>query len=126
VLTGKIPYAGRSEIAVLAAVLCRELHELPREFIPDDGDPGAATLWLLLLRCWQHNPDSRPKAVEVKTEVSHDLVCATWLSPRIRELEFLHREQRPLPSGVLSLIGGAKVPKADTFDRAIARISYGH
>ncbi|CUA74183.1 hypothetical protein RSOLAG22IIIB_11019 [Rhizoctonia solani] len=66
ILTGKLPYAEDSNMRVLANVFRGVLP--PRPAFDDTlwGQHTKDKLWGLLMRCWEHNPNLRPRATEVK------------------------------------------------------------
>ncbi|KAJ1305299.1 hypothetical protein OPQ81_000323 [Rhizoctonia solani] len=64
-LTGNIPHKDRPDMAVIHAVLVRQLHPArPLEQIPQS--PKGDELWGLLERCWSYEPKNRPKASDVR------------------------------------------------------------
>ncbi|KAG8793927.1 hypothetical protein FRC12_001151 [Ceratobasidium sp. 428] len=65
-MTGDVPYSGKTEMAVIPAVLLqKELPERPHQYIPSNSEHGE-TLWSLLKRCWAYEPRDRPSASQVK------------------------------------------------------------
>ncbi|KAG8725553.1 hypothetical protein FRC09_011280 [Ceratobasidium sp. 395] len=64
VMTGKVPYAGMKDMAVINAINSKQHPKRPEEHIPTSawGD----TLWLLLSRCWAFEPEARPSARNVQ------------------------------------------------------------
>ncbi|CAE6438560.1 unnamed protein product [Rhizoctonia solani] len=64
-ITGKSPFAGKKEMAVMLAVCIKqELPARPIDLIPPTSEHGER-LWQLLRKCWSHEAESRPSAVEV-------------------------------------------------------------
>ncbi|CUA71653.1 hypothetical protein RSOLAG22IIIB_04698 [Rhizoctonia solani] len=66
ILTGKLPYADDSDMRVLANVFRKVPPPRPRFDCIVGSEYIKAKLWRLLLRCWKHNPNSRPTATQVK------------------------------------------------------------
>ncbi|CAE6489522.1 unnamed protein product [Rhizoctonia solani] len=64
-ITGKSPFSGKKEMAVMLAVCFKqELPARPIYLIPPTSEHGER-LWQLLCKCWSHEVESRPSAVEV-------------------------------------------------------------
>ncbi|KAG8714120.1 hypothetical protein FRC08_012335 [Ceratobasidium sp. 394] len=64
-ITGKIPFSGKVEQAVLATVMLGKIPERPEEL--DLMDRGKSdVLWKAMSRCWSHEPAERPSAFEVR------------------------------------------------------------
>ncbi|KAG8724898.1 hypothetical protein FRC09_012310 [Ceratobasidium sp. 395] len=63
--TGKVPYSGKNDRAVMVAIMKYEYPARPQECIPTNSGWGDA-LWYLLMRCWNPVPEQRPKAIEVR------------------------------------------------------------
>ncbi|CAE7148696.1 unnamed protein product [Rhizoctonia solani] len=70
ILTGELPYAGMSDQAAVASVF-RQLNP-PRPVFNGviSNQRANDKLWGLLLRCWNHDPESRPTAAEVLIEIA--------------------------------------------------------
>ncbi|CAE6471540.1 unnamed protein product [Rhizoctonia solani] len=64
-ITGEIPYAGVKDPAIMFKVLQKILPSRSQTHIPT-GIEQADRLWVMLTRCWAHDPSERPKALEVK------------------------------------------------------------
>ncbi|KAG8790758.1 hypothetical protein FRC12_011120 [Ceratobasidium sp. 428] len=66
IITGKLPYYYiRNVIALMRAVAIKnEIPKRPEETIPSNSLHGDA-LWLLLMSCWEQEPDKRPEAGKV-------------------------------------------------------------
>ncbi|KAG8698334.1 hypothetical protein FRC08_005993 [Ceratobasidium sp. 394] len=64
-VTGKIPFYGRSELAVLSTVLLGKTHERPQQ-LDKMVESEANALWKAMSRCWARNPADRPSALELK------------------------------------------------------------
>lgn len=63
--TSKVPFATKTDPAVLAAVaIKRETPPRPRIIIPESSISGNI-LWALLMSCWAYNPKRRPNASTV-------------------------------------------------------------
>ncbi|KAG8782371.1 hypothetical protein FRC12_020904 [Ceratobasidium sp. 428] len=71
ITTGKVPYYYiRNVVALIKAVAIKnETPKRPEESIPSNSLHGDA-LWLLLMSCWEQEPDKRPEADEVMEIVS--------------------------------------------------------
>ncbi|KAH7323384.1 kinase-like domain-containing protein [Rhizoctonia solani] len=64
-ITGKSPFAGKKEMAVMLAVCFKqELPARPIDSIPPTSEHGER-LWELLCRCWSHEIENRPNATKV-------------------------------------------------------------
>lgn len=63
-MTGKPPYAGCEDPAVIAKVWRRQIPERPNDCLPP-GRLRADTLWKLLAHCWAYEPAARPESTEV-------------------------------------------------------------
>ncbi|QRW13031.1 Serine/threonine-protein kinase [Ceratobasidium sp. AG-Ba] len=61
--TGRVPFYGKADRAVYAAVMKHKIPERPHE-IPSDNDQ-ANGLWSVLESCWDPKPANRPTASEV-------------------------------------------------------------
>ncbi|KAG8763403.1 hypothetical protein FRC12_008563 [Ceratobasidium sp. 428] len=61
VITGKVPYAGMKDIAVMNAINSNRHPERPKEHIPTTSF-YSNKLWSLLNRCWAFKPKARPLA----------------------------------------------------------------
>ncbi|KAG8791019.1 hypothetical protein FRC12_010363 [Ceratobasidium sp. 428] len=75
-ITGKLPYYYiRNVVALIKAVAIKnETPKRPEESIPSNSLHGDA-LWLLLMSCWEQEPDKRPdadKVVEIMKGVTRD------------------------------------------------------
>jgi hypothetical protein len=69
VITGQIPYSEfRSEPMVVLAVIQGTTPKRPAEIMRNAK--FGQKRWDMLLKCWQKDPDSRPKAWEIR-----DMVC---------------------------------------------------
>ncbi|KAG9127452.1 hypothetical protein FRC07_013635 [Ceratobasidium sp. 392] len=64
-LTGKVPYSEKHDRAVMIAIMRNEYPPRPEERIPTNTEWGDA-IWSLLVRCWDHVPERRPTATEVR------------------------------------------------------------
>ncbi|KAF8606250.1 kinase-like protein [Ceratobasidium sp. AG-I] len=65
IITGKVPFAGKTDHAVMVAVTRRnETPQRPDGFIPAESTNGDA-LWALLERCWAFRPQERPRVSEI-------------------------------------------------------------
>ncbi|KAG8771712.1 hypothetical protein FRC12_003461 [Ceratobasidium sp. 428] len=71
IITGKLPYYYiRNVVALIKAVaIKKETPKRPEESIPSNSLHGDA-LWLLLMSCWEQEPEKRPDADEVVEIVS--------------------------------------------------------
>ncbi|KAF8600427.1 kinase-like protein [Ceratobasidium sp. AG-I] len=70
VITGKVPFHGRSEVVVLGDVTVRKRLPLrPETAIPISSQHGD-TLWDLLTRCWNFDSRYRPSAVQVQRQIA--------------------------------------------------------
>ncbi|KAG8724809.1 hypothetical protein FRC09_013770, partial [Ceratobasidium sp. 395] len=76
-ITGKVPYAGKSEHSVLSCVLQNRAPQRPDEISIMEGKDGEQ-MWSLLTSCWVNDPKRRPSAARVaKTAVLRlNLDCA--------------------------------------------------
>ncbi|KAG9087072.1 hypothetical protein FRC06_002750 [Ceratobasidium sp. 370] len=63
-ITGTVPFSGRNNIAVLAAVMTRKTPARPEDDIPSNSQHGDI-LWSLLKKCWNPEPAERPSAAQV-------------------------------------------------------------
>ncbi|KAG8712711.1 hypothetical protein FRC09_019550 [Ceratobasidium sp. 395] len=61
VITGKLPYAGLQDMAVMNSINSKRHPKRSEEHIPTTSVSGDA-LWSLLSRCWGFEPGSRPTA----------------------------------------------------------------
>ncbi|KAG9125077.1 hypothetical protein FRC07_009066 [Ceratobasidium sp. 392] len=68
ILTGLIPFEGKSEIQAMTAILNNKHPAQPQESIPSSSKQGDI-MWALLVRCWDSKPKTRPTAVEVRDQV---------------------------------------------------------
>ncbi|KAG8762791.1 hypothetical protein FRC12_008844 [Ceratobasidium sp. 428] len=67
--TGKVPFFGSVDIAVMSAVIFRkEIPARPEAQIPSNSREGDL-LWSLLNKCWTHEPKDRPNSLEVEAEM---------------------------------------------------------
>ncbi|KAG8781498.1 hypothetical protein FRC12_021845 [Ceratobasidium sp. 428] len=65
-ITGALPWAGKADPAVMAAVMIKKSHpERPLKHIPEESEHGDI-LWSMLERCWAYNPGDRPTAAEIQ------------------------------------------------------------
>ncbi|KAG8730097.1 hypothetical protein FRC11_007426, partial [Ceratobasidium sp. 423] len=64
VITGRVPYDGKGDFAVLKLVSKKKHPERPNEHIPTESRDGNK-LWRLLKKCWAHDPEKRPSASRV-------------------------------------------------------------
>ncbi|CAE6358551.1 unnamed protein product [Rhizoctonia solani] len=64
VITGKVPYAGISDVTVFVKVMQNIHPTRPEQQIPP-GNPQADFLWALLRTCWAISPRDRPSAASV-------------------------------------------------------------
>ncbi|KAG9082547.1 hypothetical protein FS749_006779 [Ceratobasidium sp. UAMH 11750] len=64
-VTGKIPFHGKSDLAVCGTVFSGKFPERPEQ-LDTMEDTNANTLWKMMLRCWAHNFVDRPTASELK------------------------------------------------------------
>jgi hypothetical protein len=70
VFTGKVPYFGMTEPAVMFAVGVKgQIPARPEEQMLSDNEFGDE-LWSLLVNCWWHQPKERPTSREVHGTVS--------------------------------------------------------
>ncbi|CAE6538231.1 unnamed protein product [Rhizoctonia solani] len=69
IMTGKLPYAGKSDPAAVTSVFLH-IHP-PRPSFQDvvNNQEVGDKLWDLLLRCWSHDPKLRPTAKGVKNSL---------------------------------------------------------
>ncbi|KAF8700003.1 Protein tyrosine kinase, partial [Rhizoctonia solani] len=68
VMTGKLPYYGKSDVLVILLVVQKREPPKRPESIPN-GYETTDKLWELLLRCWYFTPTERPHAAEVAENV---------------------------------------------------------
>ena len=59
VFTGEVPFSGGSYLMAMSAIIQRK--RPPRPAHPNFTE----NLWVLMQRCWDHNPQSRPGAEQV-------------------------------------------------------------
>ncbi|KAJ1305298.1 hypothetical protein OPQ81_000322 [Rhizoctonia solani] len=65
-LTGTVPHKDKADLAVIHTVVFRREHPVrPVDCIPPQSVKGDE-LWTMLERCWSYEPQSRPKATEVR------------------------------------------------------------
>ncbi|KAG8771735.1 hypothetical protein FRC12_003459 [Ceratobasidium sp. 428] len=66
IITGALPWSGKADTAVMAAVMIKKSHpERPLTHIPDECEHGDI-LWSILRKCWAYSPGDRPSAAEVQ------------------------------------------------------------
>ncbi|KAF8602010.1 kinase-like protein [Ceratobasidium sp. AG-I] len=64
-LTGKVPYYGRTDPGVFAAVVIKKEPPLrPEDSIPTNSEDGNK-LWSLLIACWAYKPENRPTVDDI-------------------------------------------------------------
>ncbi|KAG8735004.1 hypothetical protein FRC10_011093 [Ceratobasidium sp. 414] len=68
ILTGLVPFEGKNELQVMAAIFSNKHPPRPENVIPSSSKQGDA-LWSLLIQCWDRNPAARPTAVEVRDRI---------------------------------------------------------
>ncbi|KAG8707920.1 hypothetical protein FRC11_006977 [Ceratobasidium sp. 423] len=66
ILTGRLPYDGKTPVVVLKNVLLKSPPDRPTFDGALPNQHAKDTLWSLLLRCWEHDPNLRPTAMKVK------------------------------------------------------------
>ncbi|KAH7322168.1 kinase-like domain-containing protein, partial [Rhizoctonia solani] len=73
VITGKLPYSGKGDLAVLKLVSDKKHPDRPNEHIPESR--GGNKFWRLLEKCWAYESKKRPSAAKVTTNVSCMNAC---------------------------------------------------
>ncbi|KAG9123474.1 hypothetical protein FRC07_014889 [Ceratobasidium sp. 392] len=69
ILTGLLPFNElKTDFQVMAALFEKTHPERPEETIPSSSKQGDM-MWSLLVRCWDPDPEARPKAVEVRDQM---------------------------------------------------------
>ncbi|KAH7340113.1 kinase-like domain-containing protein [Rhizoctonia solani] len=69
-MTGEVPYFETvNESALVLRIARQESLIRPEAKIPPN-DTRADMLWALMTSCWSYNPDTRPKATEVRDTVN--------------------------------------------------------
>ncbi|KAG8786387.1 hypothetical protein FRC12_016642 [Ceratobasidium sp. 428] len=96
IMTGKLPYYYiRSIVALIRTVAIKqETPKRPEESIPSNSLQGDA-LWLLLMSCWEQEPDKRPDAEQVaKTmkDVARDGLMPIQAAPEPEQEQELAKE----------------------------------
>ncbi|CAE6436689.1 unnamed protein product [Rhizoctonia solani] len=66
VITGKLPYDGKGDLAVFKLVSHKKHPERPEEHIPT-GSRDGNKIWRLLKKCWAYEPAKRPSAAKATT-----------------------------------------------------------
>ncbi|KAG8794233.1 hypothetical protein FRC12_000085 [Ceratobasidium sp. 428] len=79
--TGKAPYIGKNDRAVMQAVTKNENPERPHQCIHTNNAWGDS-LWSLIVQCWNHVPERRPTAIKT---------CELVSIPIFRVLFWLHK-----------------------------------
>ncbi|KAG9100020.1 hypothetical protein FRC06_004599 [Ceratobasidium sp. 370] len=69
ILTGSVPFEGKNEQQVMAAIFKNKHPPRPEDAIPSSSTQGDE-LWSLLVQCWGQDPSARPTAVGVRDRVS--------------------------------------------------------
>ncbi|QRV92063.1 Tyrosine kinase family catalytic domain protein [Ceratobasidium sp. AG-Ba] len=68
ILTGKVPWIGKTDLAIMYSVMHKTLPERPMEVMPIDSRKGDM-LWALLTSCWEFDAEKRPNAQTVKSQM---------------------------------------------------------
>jgi hypothetical protein len=80
VMTGKVPFSGKSDHSVMHLVTVKKEHpERPENHIPSSSRDGDK-LWDLLLACWSFSPEVRPSAAAVAKVVSMTIALHVGLT----------------------------------------------
>ncbi|KAJ1305992.1 hypothetical protein OPQ81_010707 [Rhizoctonia solani] len=66
ILTGNLPYAGKPDAIAVVKVVLKVSPDRPTFDAVLRNQCAKDTLWNLLLRCWEYDPNCRPTATEVK------------------------------------------------------------
>ncbi|QRV97065.1 Tyrosine kinase family catalytic domain protein [Ceratobasidium sp. AG-Ba] len=92
-ITGKLPWYGKTELSVIRFVAVeRAIPERPLDIIPENSYHGDS-LWILLKRCWEFEPESRPSVRDVKStlrEITIYGLQAETLVPSVGYLYDIH------------------------------------
>ncbi|QRW06170.1 Tyrosine kinase family catalytic domain protein [Ceratobasidium sp. AG-Ba] len=68
ILTGKVPWIGKSDLTIMYSVMHKTLPERPMEVMPSDSRKGDM-LWALLTSCWEFDAEKRPNAETVRSQM---------------------------------------------------------
>jgi len=75
ILTGHAPYTSPNKLSIsqIKQSIKEGNHSTIKEQYLNSTDPATQNLVHLILKCWEHNPQDRPSAVEIQNQLSSSL-----------------------------------------------------